>query len=173
MANTYKLIASATVGSGGTSYIEFNSIPATYTDLKLVFSCRTSVAYGSVFYQTDVTLNSGTNSYSDKLLVGYGTTFGVNSGGTTIAYGVSSSDATASAFGSGEIYIPNYAGSRYKTVSTDSVSESNDLGAANSYSAGLFTITSAVNSVRIRPYSYNSVVFVQNSSAYLYGISNS
>ena len=33
MANTYKLIASNTVGSGGSSGIDFTSIPATYTDL--------------------------------------------------------------------------------------------------------------------------------------------
>ena len=33
MANTYTLIASLTVGSGGAANIEFTSIPATYTDL--------------------------------------------------------------------------------------------------------------------------------------------
>jgi hypothetical protein len=40
MANTYTLISSVTVGSGGTCNIEFTSIPATYTDLVHLFICR-------------------------------------------------------------------------------------------------------------------------------------
>jgi hypothetical protein len=35
MAGTHKLIGSVTVGSGGSSSIEFTSIPATYADLIL------------------------------------------------------------------------------------------------------------------------------------------
>ena len=35
---TYTLIASNTVGSGGTASIEFNSIPQTYTDLLIKIS---------------------------------------------------------------------------------------------------------------------------------------
>jgi hypothetical protein len=35
MANTFELIASSTVGSGGAANIDFTSIPATFTDLCL------------------------------------------------------------------------------------------------------------------------------------------
>ena len=42
MANTYTLISSVTVGSGGAANIEFTSIPATYTDLLLKLSTRTT-----------------------------------------------------------------------------------------------------------------------------------
>jgi hypothetical protein len=41
MATTYEIIASVTVGSGGAANIEFTSIPATYTDLVVLFSART------------------------------------------------------------------------------------------------------------------------------------
>ena len=42
MANTYTLIASSTAGSGGAAYIEFTSIPNTYTDLLVMLSLRTA-----------------------------------------------------------------------------------------------------------------------------------
>jgi len=40
MANTYTLIASSTVGSGGAATVSFSSITATYTDLCLLASVR-------------------------------------------------------------------------------------------------------------------------------------
>lgn len=169
MANTHIPIATTTVGSGGANGIEFTSIPGTYTDLKLVFSCRVGSSYGGVFYQTDVTLNStSSGGTADKLLFGYGSTVGDNSAGATIVYGVTNSAATANTFGNGEIYIPNYTSSSKKIVITDSVSESNDAGAIKSFSAGLFNVTSAVTSVKIA--SYNGQNFDQYSSATLYGI---
>jgi hypothetical protein len=172
MANTYVAIATTTVGSGGASGIEFTNIPGTYTDLKLVFSCRVGASYGGLFYQTDVTLNSTTSGGSnDKLLYGYGTTVGTNIAGTTIVYGVTNSAATANTFGNGEIYIPNYTSSEKKAVSGDSVSESNDSGAIKSFVAGLFNVTTAVTSVKIA--SYDGQNFVQYSTATLYGIKNS
>ena len=42
MAVTYKLIETVTVGSGGAASIEFSSIPQTYTDLKVVYSLRST-----------------------------------------------------------------------------------------------------------------------------------
>lgn len=173
MANTYVAIATTTVGSGGANGIEFTSIPATYTDLKLVFSCRVNSTYGNLFYQTNVTLNStGTGAGEDRLLLGYGTTVGSNrADSATIVYGVTSSDATANTFGNGEIYIPNYTSSNKKVVSGDSVSESNGAGAIKSFVAGLFNVTSAVTSVKIA--SYNGQNFAQHSTATLYGIKNS
>ena len=48
MANTYVKIASVTVGSAGANTITFNSIPATYTDLILYVSARSSRAVNDV-----------------------------------------------------------------------------------------------------------------------------
>jgi hypothetical protein len=49
MANTYTLISSVTVGSGGAANIEFTSIPQTYTDLLYKISGRLSVDSASAF----------------------------------------------------------------------------------------------------------------------------
>jgi hypothetical protein len=162
-------ISTVTVGSGGAASISFANIPQNYTDLYISFSCRISASYGGLFYQTNLTLNS-TGSENDKLLFGYGTTVGSNTagGGQAILYGVTNSAATASTFGNGDIYIPNYTSSNKKSVSSDSVSESNDSGAVKSFLAGLFNVTSPVTSVKLEP--YNSASFAQYSSATLYGI---
>ena len=48
MANTYELIASSTVGAGGASSIDFNSIPNTYTDLLVKLSGRSSTGYNAL-----------------------------------------------------------------------------------------------------------------------------
>jgi hypothetical protein len=49
MANTFTLIASSTVGSGGAASIDFTSISSTYTDLVVKLSLRntedTIIAY--------------------------------------------------------------------------------------------------------------------------------
>jgi hypothetical protein len=173
MANTHNLIASTTVGSGGATSIEFTSIPSTYTDLKLVFSCRTTVSYGGLFYQTDVTINSGVGAASEMVYIAYSSTYGKNNTGALTVYGVSNSDATANSFGNGEIYIPNYAGSSYKSAATYSVSASDAAGAIRAFSSGVFNTTSAVTSIKLLPFAYSGVKFAQYSTAYLYGIKNS
>jgi hypothetical protein len=171
MANTYVAIATITVGSGGASSISFSNIPSTYTDLKLVFSLRTDNNYGGLFYETNVKLNS-TASSNDRLLFGYGTTTGTNIASYTIVYGVNSNTATASSFGNGEIYIPNYTSSSNKHLFADSVSESNAAGAIKSYVSGNnFAVTSAVTSITLA--AYNNANYVQHSTATLYGIKKS
>ena len=62
MANTYTLISSVTVGSGGASSIDFTSIPATYTDLCLVWSGRSA---GSDV-DTKITFNSEDLKLNDE-----------------------------------------------------------------------------------------------------------
>jgi hypothetical protein len=171
MANTYEIIGSVTVGSGGTSYIEFTSIPSTYTDLLLKFSARTSSNYGSAFAQTDMTLN-GTGYASDRVLYGFNGTSASNTGGVGTTYGVTSSTATANTFGNAEIYIPNYAGSAVKTSSSDGVSESNSAASICSINATRFSVTAAVTSLRITPTS-SAGTWAEHSTAYLYGIKNS
>ena len=47
MANTYVLIASSTIGSGGGSSFDFTSIPSTYTDLLVKYSCRQNTSTGN------------------------------------------------------------------------------------------------------------------------------
>jgi hypothetical protein len=173
MANTFELIASSIVGSGGATSIDFTSIPATYTDLLLKVSVRqdsSDTAKAIVFRLNN---DSGSN-YSARMI--YGTGSGAASATTTttsIFYWYSSdASATASTFNNAEVYIPDYTSSNQKSLSFDSVSENNGTLAYANLTAGLWTGTSAINRITLTPFT-GATNFVQYSTAYLYGIKNS
>jgi hypothetical protein len=172
MANTYTLISSVTVGSGGATSIGFTSIPSTYTDFKLVASLRSSTTFGNVWYDSYITVNGANLSWRDIIGLGSGTPSSRNDTTSFVTLGVPSSDATASTFGNLEIYIPNYAGSNNKSASMDGVSENNATAAGMGLHAGLYSSSSAITSITITPYNSPTAKFVQYSTAYLYGISN-
>jgi hypothetical protein len=170
MPNTFTLIASSTVGSGGASNIGFTSIPATYTDFKLVASLRVDGTFGNPWYDSYITVNSANLSWRDIIGLGSGTPSSRNDTVDFVTLAVPSSGATASTFGNLEIYIPNYAGSNNKSASMDGVAENNATGSAMGLSAGLYSSSSAITSITITPYNSPTVKFVQYSTAYLYGI---
>ena len=165
MANTYDLIASSTVGSGGAANIEFTSIPSTYTDLVILISARTdrvNVADGFLIKPNN---SSPTLRY-------------ITSDGSTVYSGTDYSgifpaaSATASTFGNSEAYFTNYANTSYhKSFFVDDVSENNATAAYATLSANLYSANSAITSIKIE--SINATNFVQYSTAYLYGIKNS
>jgi hypothetical protein len=171
MATTYTLISSVTVGSGGASTIDFTSIPADYTDLKVVFSLRGSDSTPASYMQ----FNGTTTNYSFRFLEGSGS--GTNS--NTVAYGISTTAIylnqitgtgfTSSVFSNGEAYIPNYLSSNNKSVSVDNTIENNGTTSYISMCAGLWSNSAAITSIKITP---TSGTFNQYSTAYLYGISN-
>jgi len=171
MPNTMTLISAVTVGVGGANTIDFTSIPSTYTDLVLKLSTRQNgSADGS---QIGIRFNGSSSGYSRKLLLGDGASVGTYGGSSEtfarIAF-AQSSTYTASTFNNFETYIPNYAGSNNKSFSSDSVTENN---ATTSYAAiytGLWSNTAAITSITISEYSGSGTNFVQNSTAYLYGI---
>lgn len=165
MANTYVLISSSTVGSGGASSITFSAIPATYTDLKVVGSARTDVDDVEI-----VTSVNGGALDSGKRLRGNGTDTASAANARNLA--VNNSGATASTFSNGEWYFPNYTGNTSKSVSMDGVTENNATAAYVSFVAGLKTSTSAITSISFAILTSSSN-FVQYSSFYLYGIKNS
>jgi hypothetical protein len=169
MANTYTLIASSTVGSGGTSQIDFTSIPSTYTDLLVRYTARNnSNNYGTFFMR----INDTTSTYTAKRLQGTGSAAQSNSANSFIW---NASDSTASTFASGDIYIPNYTSSNQKSVSFDGVSENNATSAFSYLTAWLWNGTSAITKLSFGTFdgSYPNDYFVQYSTFYLYGISNS
>jgi hypothetical protein len=175
MANTYELIASSTVGSGGASSIDFTSISGSYTDLCLKMSLRTDRA--SVYDQLKITFNGSSSSYTGIILYNGNSSVGSETntaatGGSTYLIGdyVDGASATSSTFGNGEIYIPNYAGSSNKSVSLDLVQENNAAGGYSSLTAGLWSNSAAITSIKLQ--SSNSANFVQYSTAYLYGVKN-
>jgi hypothetical protein len=171
MPSTYTQIGSAvTVGSGGAATVAFSSIPATYTDLAVLFSGRLST---DPFGEAEIWCELGFNgdgahvNNTGKLLTGNGSAAS-SSTNYTFFY-IPTSSATASTFANTLIYIPNYAGSSQKSFSIDSVQENNTTGARMHLSAGLWTGTAAITTFTIYPRSGN---FAQYSTAYLYGVSN-
>ena len=175
MANTFELIASSTVGSSGAASIDFTSIPSTYTDLVVKLSARTADT-GLVFDGVLLAFNGSTSSYSYKSIYGgYPSSSSTASGGGSSISNIpgqygSTNLATSNTFGSVDIYIPNYAGSNYKSTSGDSVAENNGSANIIAMNAGLWSNTAAITSIKLTTNStYN---FAQHSSAYLYGVKN-
>lgn len=169
---TYKLISSVTVGSGGAANIDFTSIPGTYTDLLLKISAR-YVQSGSGTL-VEVTFNNSGTSYTNRRLLGTGSAASSNSSGTAYINVLSASEGgwTANTFGNGELYIPNYTSANNKSVSADYVTENNATLALSGLTAGLWSNSSAINSIKLTGETGSSLTFAQYSTAYLYGISN-
>jgi hypothetical protein len=175
MATTYKQIGSTvTVGAGGSSTITFNSIPATYTDLVIMLSARTSTAYGD-----SVAVAIQANSTGDKARAVFGTGSSASAFETASnwqTYGgffchAPSASQTANTFSNVFGYIQNYAGDKQKAMSVDSVTENNATGSVYQvFSAGTFNTTAAITSLTITCTVGN---FVQNSTASIYGVKNS
>lgn len=180
MLPTYELITSQTLGSD-TASVTFSSIPATYDDLYLSFTWR-STAAGS---GAGVRFNGDTGSnYSYRALRGNGSsvdsfnsaTWATNFGTAYdefIFFGVTTSAYTSNTFASGGIYMPNYAGSTNKSVSIDTVAENNSTTVNTLYAvAGLWSSTTAITSVGliVDPYASGSPSIASGSSFYLFGI---
>lgn len=167
MAFTFKAIATVTVGSGGAANIEFTSIPGTYTDLCVLASLRSANAdpADDVF----VSFNGSSANLSGCRLFAYnGST--VASDTSTNSVKTSADTATSNTFGNAMIYLPNYAGSTNKSISADSVSETNAANGQQALSALLWSQTSAITSIKINAVNGN---LKQYSTATLYGIKNS
>jgi hypothetical protein len=167
MPITYNKIASVTVGSGGAANMDFQNIPADYTDLVLKVSARNSSNENA--YRVRINNDSST-LYSARFLLGNGSTASSNNNSTQTAAFVgrmSMSTDTASTFGSTDIYIPNYTSSVAKSLSSDVVTENNATTAFQSLFAALYTGTSAITRLTLIPDANN---FAEHSTATLYGI---
>jgi hypothetical protein len=156
------LIEHIEVGSGGAATIEFTSIPQTYTDLLLVLSARTTYASTADFL--NIYPNGSTSNLTQRRLSGSGDS--ATSGTATRNY-INGNSATASTFGNLQFYLPNYASSNAKSISTDAVTENNAVNAYAIIEATLWNDTTAISSIELNPVYGN---FVQYSSATLYGI---
>jgi hypothetical protein len=161
MPTTYEPIQTYTLGSAAAT-ITFSSIPATYTDLRIVL-----VAIDSAGDGVRMTYNSDTSAlYSNTQLYAFsGTAYSGRS--TGIAY------CDLSVFGLSttphliEVDIFSYAGSTFKT---NLVSFSGDLDASNSAVAkvvNLYRSTNAITSIELK---LGSGSFDAGTTATLYGI---
>jgi hypothetical protein len=177
MPNTFVKIASTTfTGSGNT--VTFNSIPQTYSDLKLVQSARSdrgtyTIDETGVYVNGDnsgSTLNNWTyfSSSWSAFASGRGT-------GNAIWLGVGATTSVdgANIFANGEMYIPNYANTSYFKNNLGAFAAENNAAA----NAGMMFLqvgnrrsTAAISSLLIIAYGSN---LIANSTFTLYGIKNS
>lgn len=171
MATTFKAISTVTVGSGGSAFMSFTSIPATYTDLMLKVSIRN--VYPDVYDQIRMNVNgvSATDaSFNQRVLRDFqGTVACYDNPLNHIGYAPAGT-ATANVFSSGDVYILNYAGSTYKTIFSDTVQENNASTVILMLAATTWSNTAAITSLDIFTPSGNCAEF---STATLYGIKSS
>ncbi len=170
MPDTFIKIASVTVGAGGAGSIAFTSIPSTYTDLCINFSIRTDTSTSGNGQFLGVSFNSSTANFSRLWLFGTGSTTGSVAVSDQYMGYINPSNYTANTFGNGSMYIPNYAGSTFKSMSVDTVVENNGTDANMALVAGLRSNTAAITAISLIPLAGN---IVQYSTATLYGIKNS
>jgi hypothetical protein len=172
MANTYTLISSVTVGSGGASSIDFTSIPSIYTDLELKLSFR----FTSNSVDTYLKFNNSSSAQYGYRYLRFNPAVGVASGtatGQTIdnyAMFSNASTWTSNTFGNAEIYIPSYLASQNKPISAFGVTETNASAAYMGASAILWRNTAAITSIQMSEQFDTNLL--TGSSFYLNGISN-
>jgi hypothetical protein len=157
---TYTQIGTAQViGSGGAASIDFTAIPATYTDLCVLYSLRGNTVEGMY-----VQFNSSTSNFTGRYLFSDSST--VSS--AILARYVGSISSSPSAFTNGYLYITNYAGSNNKSFSVDEVYDQPSTTGYLNFTSGLWSSSSAITSIKIE--AANGLT--QHSTAYLYGVSN-
>lgn len=166
----YESIATTTVGAGGATTITFSSIPSTYTHLQIRALARTNRTAGVDIMS--MRMNGVTsNSYSDHLLYGDGTTVQTDRNstyGTINIQRVASDNLSASIFSGFVIDILDYANTnKYKTVRYLGGYDANGSGRVG-LGSGLFQNTSAITSITLE--SAYSSSYNQYSQFALYGI---
>ena len=148
--------------------VTFDNLPTSgYTDLKVVYSVRVDSSSQDVI---NISLNGSSSNFSSKLLYGLGSSAGSQSSPAQQSGIMNIASSTANTFSNGEIYIPNYLSSNYKSISADAAAENNATSAVMGLFATLWSNTSAVNSVTLTPTTPSGGNFVANSTFSLYGL---
>lgn len=163
MAITYEPIATTTLGSA-TSSIDFTSIPATYTDLRIVFvGTMATSSYPWMRFNSD----TGSN-YSDTYFYGDGSTSvsGRNINITGWYMGANPLSTTIPSMQTMDIF--SYAGSTFKAGLSTSSTEFGTGQRMTDVIVSLWRSTSAITSIKI--FSDGGYNINAGSTATLYGI---
>jgi hypothetical protein len=160
-----KLIETKTLGTAQAS-IQFTSIPQDGTDLVVLISTRQSTTTGTVY----ISFNGNSTGYTFRRLNAQGSAANTDSvSSSAIYFNDTGTNETTNTFGNAAVYIPNYTGASNKSVSVDSVPESNQTtytGAQMSLVAGLWSNTAAITSINFG----SNGTFVAGSTISLYKI---
>ena len=160
--STEVAIATTTLGSAGT--ITFSSIPATYTDLRIVLVSK-SVSNGA---NVQFRFNGDTgNNYSFTYLRGDGTSAS-SYRESNIPYGYFSDQSSSTYPNMGTLDIFSYTGSTFKTALATYSDDRNGSGYVFS-AVNLWRSTSAITSVSLSPSNFSNN-FQSGTTATLYGI---
>ena len=165
MPNNYVLLETIELTQAATS-VTFDNLPTSgYTDLKIVYSARsTGTRIGIVLL-----INGSSANITTRGLEGDGSSASSYTSTNIIGYTVPSS-ATASTFGNTEVYIPNYRSSNFKSISADSVNENNATSAFSLLNAFLWSNTAAITSLTLQSDNTGSNSIAAGSTFSLYGV---
>lgn len=149
MAKTYEPIATGTY-TGGSNYVTFSSIPATYTDLRVVITGVNSSGATNFWIQLNSDFSTSPTNYSMTNLRSNGnatvlsqstTTFGDN------AIKIYNGSTAAGIAGFAIFDILSYANSKYKTVLVTGSTDTNGSGDVIRV-IGMWKNTAAITAIR-------------------------
>jgi hypothetical protein len=177
VTNSYESIATVTVGSGGTSNVEFTSIPSTFTHLQIrVLSMSNYVATAELdSIELRFNADSGSN-YAFHKLEGTGATVtasAATSQNRIQMWPQTNTTYAVDAFSAGIIDILDYKNtSKYKTVRALGGVDTNNSGTEVGrilFSSGLWQNSNAITSIKLQSGGF-SRGFLEYSHFALYGI---
>ncbi len=175
VTNSYESIATATVGSGGTSSVSFSSIPSTYKHLQIRWAISTNRATFSLD-NLYITINDDTGAnYSWHALQGNGASASADGqANSSYALGnVLSSSAASNVFTAGVLDILDYGNtSKNKTLRTlngfDVNGEISGYGGFVQLTSGNWRNTNAITKITFNKQFGSN--FIEHSKFALYGI---
>ena len=173
VTNSYESIATVTVGSGGSTSIDFTSIPSTYKHLQIRAIARETNTGGGITI-SNLRFNSDSgNNYARHRVGGNGSAASATATASTSAIWVCamwSAGELANTFGTAVVDILDYANtSKNKTVKSLEGLDNNGGGVNGEVSlrSGVWLNTSAVTSITLTSVSTG---YTQYSQFALYGI---
>ena len=167
MATTFTLIEAKTLSSNAAT-VSFTSIPATYTDLKMMALVRTT---RSAVEENMYLYCNSNDSGVGKFLYGQNSVTDSFSAGDSYKLDVNGANATANSFSPVSFYICNYAKTTQpKNIGVFAGRETNTAADGRVWlNSALWADNAAVSSINMRLQFAN---FVSGCQFYLYGISN-
>jgi len=170
ITSSYESIATVTVGSGGSTTVEFTSIPATYKHLQIRCLIK-AINVNTDTTNLNITINSGTQNVRSHAVRGNGSTVIANSNaGFYYTIFVPSNTGYTNIFNASVIDILDYADTnKNKTIRGIGGFDANGSGTI-SFASCLFNTTTAISSIKFETDGGAFTGWAQYSQFALYGI---